>query len=70
MASTDLKSRRKRGGNFIKGAVKHPGLETKMAKEAGEGVQEYAQEHKSDKGKSGQRARFAIRMKAIARSKK
>lgn len=70
MASDDIGKRRKKSKNFIAGAVKHPGLETKMAKEAGEGVQEYAQEHKSDKGKSGQRARFAIRMKAIARSKK
>lgn len=55
-----------RKGGWIKGAVKHPGLETKKAEAAGMGVQEYAQKHKSDPGKAGQRARFAIQMKKMA----
>lgn len=52
--------------HFIQAAVKHPGLETAKAKKAGMGVQAYAQAHKSDSGKAGQRARFAINMKKLA----
>ncbi len=47
---------------WIQGAVKHPGLETRMAAKAGMGVQEYAMKHEHDPGKAGQRARFARRM--------
>jgi hypothetical protein len=50
---------------WIQGAVKHPGMETAMAKAAGMGVQEYARMHAHDPGKAGQRARFAMRMKAM-----
>lgn len=46
--------------NFLKGAVKHPGLETKLAKAHGMSVAQYAAANKHDKGKAGERARFAL----------
>ena len=51
--------------DWIKGAVKHPGAETAAAKKAGMSVQGYAEKHKHDSGKAGQRARFALTMKKM-----
>lgn len=68
--SEKLEGRRKRGANFIKAAVKHPGAETASAEKAGMGVQEYAKEHEHDPGRAGKRARFAINMKKLAERRK
>ena len=46
--------------NWIAGAIKHPGAETRAAKKAGMSVQAYAHEHEHDSGKAGKRARLAI----------
>ena len=54
---------------WIAGAIKHPGKETALAKKAGEGVQEYMQEHKGDSGASGARARLGLRLSAMAKKK-
>lgn len=53
-------------GKWIQSAVKHPGLETAKAKRAGMGVQAYAASKQHAPGKAGQRARFALNMKALA----
>lgn len=46
--------------HWIAGAIKRPGALTAKAKAAGEGVQEYAREHKGDSGRTGRQARLAI----------
>lgn len=56
--------------NWIQGAIKHPGAETAAAKKAGKSVGEYAQEHKSDSGTAGKRARLAITLRKLAKSRK
>ena len=55
--------------NFIKKAIKHPGAFTAQAKAAGKSVGEFAEEHKHDSGKTGQRARLAITLRKMARKK-
>lgn len=40
--------------------VKRPGALTAKARRAGEGVQEFADEHKGDSGLTGEQARFAV----------
>ena len=55
--------------NWIAGAVKRPGALTAKAKAAGEGVQEYAQEHKGDSGRTGKQARLAITFSKMRRKK-
>ena len=52
---------------WIQGAVKHPGAFTAMAKRAGKSVGELAREKAHAPGKAGQRARFALNMKKLAR---
>ena len=47
------------GGNWIKGAIKHPGAEKKAAAKAGMSTHEYMEKHKHDSGKAGNRARTA-----------
>ncbi len=56
---------------WIQSAVpaSHEGLFTAQAKKAGKGVQEFAREHQHDSGKTGARARFALRMKNLAQKK-
>ena len=44
----------------IKLNPEHKGMTTRAAHKAGEGVQEYAQEHYHDPGAAGKRARFAV----------
>lgn len=51
--------------NWIAGAVKHPGAMTASAKREGVSNSKYEQEHKHDKGKAGQRARFVLVLKGL-----
>jgi hypothetical protein len=46
--------------NFIKKAIKKPGALRAQAARAGESTREYAEAHKHDSGKTGQRSRLAI----------
>lgn len=46
--------------DWIKGAVKRPGALKAKAKSAGESTQQFAQEHKGDKGLTGKQARLAV----------
>ena len=55
---------------FIQKMHLKKGAFTAQAKAAGEGVQQFAQEHKHDKGTTGKRARLAITFKKMARKKK
>ncbi len=45
---------------WIKGAIKHPGALKAAAKKAGESTHEFAEAHKHDSGKTGNRARLAL----------
>lgn len=57
-------------GNWIAGAIKKPGSFTKSAKAAGKSTSEFAQEHKHDSGKTGQRARLALTLKGLRNAHK
>lgn len=46
--------------HFIQKMHLKKGALTRQAKAAGEGVQEFADKHKGDKGTTGKRARLAI----------
>jgi hypothetical protein len=46
-------------GNWIKGAIKHPGAFSAKAKAAGVSTAAYAKEHAGDSGKLGKQARLA-----------
>ena len=59
-----------RKSRWIQGAVKKPGAFTAQAKRAGESVSAFAREKAHAPGKTGQRARFALAMKKIARRKR
>ena len=64
--TTDTRqSRASGGGTWLRGAIKHPGAETKAAKKAGETTHEYAEEHKHDSGKAGNRARLALTLEKM-----
>jgi hypothetical protein len=52
-------------GNWIQGAIKHPGAMTSAAKKEGVSNSKYEQEHKHDSGKAGQRARLALVLKGL-----
>lgn len=45
--------------NWMKDAVKKPGSLRAAAKKSGKSTSEFADEHKHDSGKTGQRARLA-----------
>jgi len=45
---------------WIQGAIKHPGALRRAAAKAGESTHEYAEAHKHDSGKTGNRARLAL----------
>ena len=47
--------------HWIQKAVKHPGVEKKAAKAAGESVHQYMEAHKNSPGKAGARARLGLR---------
>ena len=55
--------------NWIQGAIKHPGALTRSAHKAGQSVSKFAQAHKHDSGKTGQRARLAIVLKGLRHAK-
>jgi hypothetical protein len=46
--------------NWIAGAIKNPGAETRAAKGAGMTPLAYAAAHRKSKGKAGKRARLAL----------
>ena len=54
---------------FIQKMHLKKGALTAQAKAAGEGVQEFAQAHKHDKGVTGKRARLAITFKKMAKKR-
>ncbi len=54
---------------WISGAIKHPGVEKKAAKAAGESTHAYMEAHKDAPGKAGARARLGLRLSAMARKK-
>ena len=56
----DRAPRRSGGGNWIAGAIKHPGAPTKSAKIADMTPKAFAEKHKGDSGKTGKRARLAL----------
>lgn len=58
-----------RMANWIKSAVKHPGAMTVAAKKEGVSNSAYEQEHKSDSGTSGRRARLALVLKGLRKAK-
>lgn len=55
--------------NWIKGAVEHPGKETRLAKKAGKSTHAYMEAHKHSKGAAGKRARLGLRLSALAKAK-
>lgn len=55
---------------WIGDAIKRPGAATRKAKRAGEGVEQWAREHRKDKGLSGKQARLALTLEKIARRRK
>lgn len=53
-------------GEWIQGAVKHPGAATRKAAAEGLTVHEWAVKHKGDPGKTGQQARLALTLEREA----
>lgn len=54
-------------GNWIAGAIKHPGSEKAAAKKAGMSTQEYMRKHKNDSGKAGKRARLGLTLSKMSK---
>ena len=54
---------------WISSAIKKPGAMTAAAKREGVSNAKYEQEHKGDKGKAGQRARFALTLKGLRKKR-
>jgi hypothetical protein len=54
---------------WIKGAIKHPGVEKKAAARAGMSTQEYMQKHRGDSGTSGERARLGLTLSGMSKGK-
>jgi hypothetical protein len=46
--------------NWIQGAIKHPGALRRAAAKAGQSTHEYAEAHKHDSGKTGNRSRLSL----------
>jgi hypothetical protein len=55
--------------HWIKGAIKHPGVFKAAAERAGKSTHEFAEEHKHDSGKLGNRARLALTLGGMRRKK-
>lgn len=55
--------------NWIAGAIKKPGAMTAAADKEGVSNSQYEQKHKSDSGKSGDRARLAVVLKGLSKAK-
>lgn len=51
--------------HWISGAIKHKGVEKAAAKRAGMSTHAYMEQHKSDPGKAGARARLGLRLEAM-----
>ena len=51
--------------HWIAKAIKHPGALTAQAKKAGESPMQFAEQHKSDSGTTGKRARLAITLRGM-----
>jgi len=56
-------------GNWIAGAIKHPGSFSKAAKKAGKSTAAFAQEHEHDSGTLGRRARLAQTLARLRKRK-
>lgn len=52
-------------GNFIQGAIKHPGAATVAAKAEGLSVHDWAVKHQHDPGTVGSRARLALTLEGM-----
>jgi hypothetical protein len=57
--------------NWIQGAInpKHKGMEQRAAKKAGVSTKEYMEQHKSDPGAAGKRARLGLALSKMAKKK-
>lgn len=55
---------------WIQGAIKHPGAETNAAKKAGMSTHAYMEEHRSDSGTAGKRARLGLTLSRLAKRRK
>ena len=51
--------------HWIQKAIKHPGVEKKAAKAAGESTHAYMEAHKKSPGKAGSRARLGIKLEGF-----
>lgn len=56
-------------GNWIAGAIKHPGAEKRAAAKAGESTHAYMEAHKNSSGTAGKRARLGLTLSRIAHAK-
>jgi len=65
MGAQRLDKRARGGRKFIAGAIKKPGALTASASKAGMSPMAFAEKHKHDSGKTGQRARFAITLRGF-----
>jgi hypothetical protein len=55
--------------HWIEGAIAHAGSLSAAAKRAGKSTEEFAEEHDSDSGKTGRRARLAETLMRLAKKK-
>lgn len=55
--------------DWMKGAVKHPGVVTERAKAEGMSVAAWAMKHRNDPGVWGKRARLALTFEREARNR-
>jgi len=53
--------------NWIKGAIRHPGAETRAAKRAGESTHDYMEKHKNSGGVAGKRARLGLTLSRMSK---
>lgn len=56
-------------GNWIAGAIKHPGALKAKAKKAGESTMAFARSHAASKGTTGRQARLAITLGKLRKKK-
>ena len=57
-------------GNWIAGAIKHPGVEKRAAAKAGVSTHTFMEEHKSDPGTAGKRARLGLTLSSMSKKKR
>jgi len=62
--------KKKKKRNFIKGAIKHPGVFKAAAKRANMSTRQYAEKHKDDGGTLGRRARLALTLMGLSKKRK